>query len=118
LSIRRRLNHGRLLPRRLGAGALFRVGGCWSRRSGKDAAAAPAALELPITLVLQPTRFAEIMQEVDGMVFHHASQLDKALVRLRIGIEDSLRNLFGLFNDLGGRQHPHARDIGVKPDQT
>ena len=49
------------------------------------------------------------------MVFHHASQLDKALVRLRIGIEDSLRDLFGLFNDLGGRQHPHARDIGVKP---
>ena len=53
-------------------------------------------------LLLLPAGLAEIIQEVDGMLFDHAAQLNEALVGLGIGVQNSLRDPFGLFDNISG----------------
>lgn len=51
------------------------------------------------------------MQEVDGVVFSHASQFDKTFVGLGVGIEDGLRDLFGLFSTIPADDMTRIREI-------
>jgi hypothetical protein len=47
-------------------------------------------------VLLFPASLAEIMEQVDGVIFDHSAQLAKAFVGLRVSVEDLLRDALAL----------------------
>src|ERR1700745_801665 len=64
------------------------------------------------------TGLAEFANKVDRAAVDHLPQLNEALVRFQISVEDLPRDTFGSFDDLCRGQDAHPVNLGIEVDES
>jgi hypothetical protein len=101
-----------------------RFGPSDQRHDGMDLIGASSSHRAPVSELLSSERLefyaanlTEFAKRVDRSAVHHLPQLEEALVRLQIRIENLSSGLFRVFDDLWRGKDAHPANFCVKPDQ-